>query len=88
MITNELRSDSSGMVLNILKSIYVAFTAGIFVGLNMKNTNKEILPYMVSTHFMLLLKVLELICFSIPVNWKWPSLSGPVMTSVFTQITL
>lgn len=89
LLQDELRSISSGMGVNILKSIYVAFTAGIFVGLNVKkNTNKAILPHVVSTHFMLLLKVLELRCFSMPVNWKWPSLSGAVMTSVFTQITL
>lgn len=89
LLQDELRSVSSGMELNILKSIYVAFTAGILVGLNVKkNTSKAILPHVLSTHCALLLKVLELRCFSIPVNWKWPPLSGAVMTSVFTQITL
>lgn len=67
-----------------LESFYVAFTAGVFLDLNLKyKTSKAMPPYVASTQFIRPVSVYELKYFLIPVNWNWASASGPAMISIF-----
>lgn len=69
-----------------LESFYVAFTAGVFLDLNLKyKTSKAMPPYVASTQFIRPVSVYELKYFLIPVNWNWASASGPAMISILQK---